>query len=226
MPKSVTGRAVDGVIRTAVHPALKHHGFVRKSRTWNRSTGEVIQVVNVQGSVGSMGDWARFYVNTSLFVPAVWRARFGTEPRPFVLEPDCQIRKRLHPSENGQEVPWRNWEIGASDDPSTVGREIVTGIEDHTLPWFGRISSFSAIRDLLLTWEDRRREVGSPPNLDLAVLEALMNNRDQASAVISEFLRANADNLRKHGLWDQWGETWRRRIEELSERLGLGPVAH
>src|SRR5712691_2355553 len=83
------------MLSTQIHPLLRAQGFQRRVRTWSRMVDELVQLVNVQGSVGSQRAWALFYVNLGVFSPAVWRLWWGREPPPLFDRTWCPWWNRL-----------------------------------------------------------------------------------------------------------------------------------
>ena len=180
MPTSATGQAVDTLIRVGVHPLLKQHGFARKSRTWNRASGDVVHVVNIQGSQASFGEDAEFYVNTGVFAPALWGATRDTPPPPFVSEPECHLRERLDPPDPGAD----RWRLSIRDDPATEKTPLVQALEHTTLPFFAQFASLLDVRDYL------RRAPSDPPRLELAMAEALLGDPQAARNLFDAFVAA------------------------------------
>ncbi len=79
---------------TTLAPHLKRLGFKKKGRTWHRTSEDVVEVFNIQGSSWSKDD---YYLNLGIYLKAL-----GKETLP--PEYNCHIRERI-PSDLRFDVP-------------------------------------------------------------------------------------------------------------------------
>jgi Domain of unknown function (DUF4304) len=89
--KSDAGRLVDAALRSQWLPVLRNDGFRPSGRTFRRVHGDVIHVINIQGSRYG----GQFAVNMGVhlsFLPDV----LGAPVKPkAITEPQCEFRRRL-----------------------------------------------------------------------------------------------------------------------------------
>lgn len=97
-----SGPRLESSIKKHFAPVLRVDGFAGSGRTFRRVLGDLIQVVNVQGSRYG----GRFAVNMGiqpLCIPDV----VGDTPDPKkISEPSCEFRRRL--SESGRDQWWEH----------------------------------------------------------------------------------------------------------------------
>jgi uncharacterized protein DUF4304 len=93
---SVSGTAIDALIKSHLAPWFKGHGFRPKGRFFTRSTQDVVHVASVQASQGNAPDVADFYVNLGVEwqeVRRLWTGMADDEPNP--ARAPCYINGRL-----------------------------------------------------------------------------------------------------------------------------------
>lgn len=92
---STSGAAIDRLVKSAIAPWLRAHGFRRKGRFFMRPWGEVVHVASVQASQWNAPDSAGFYLNLDIEWPAcrgLWTGQpISANP---ALAP-CFVRSRL-----------------------------------------------------------------------------------------------------------------------------------
>lgn len=109
--------AVTRLVREHLVPVLAGRCFRRAGSTFRRSAGETVQVVQVQRSTRNGPAVARFYLNGSVYVPAldeVLGAPVRTEPD----EPSCHLRWRPH-----DVLPYApaHYDVAADTEADAVG---------------------------------------------------------------------------------------------------------
>ena len=77
-------------------------GFEWQKRTWNRRSGSLIDVIDVQ--VSKAGD--AMTVNAGVMDPVVRLKCWGTDPPGFVEEPQCTVRVRVGQLIGTKDVWW------------------------------------------------------------------------------------------------------------------------
>ena len=62
---------ITAVVRTHLKPLLAARGFTSSGPTFKRRVGEAVQVVNIERSKRNGALAARFYINGSVYLPAL-----------------------------------------------------------------------------------------------------------------------------------------------------------
>ena len=170
-------------------------GFERQKRTWNRRSGSLIDVIDVQ--VSKAGD--AMTVNAGVMDPVVRLKCWGTDPPGFVEEPQCTVRVRVGQLIGTKDV-W--WSFSDGDAVEKV-IEVATA---HVLPFVERMHTRDAMEAFLVASEVVKQKY--PPDIVyLAILRNERGDREGACAVLAE-LQQNA-----------LGGAWRSRIGEVTQRL-------
>jgi hypothetical protein len=121
-------------LEAAVAGALRSNVFKKKSRTWWRTTDDVIQVVNLQKS--AYGE--RLYVNLGLYIRSL-----GSEQNP--PEYRCHIRVRLE-----RLVPEPLYSSVASATSDTEPSDgLLEALLVHGVQWLERLASPAGRRTFL-----------------------------------------------------------------------------
>lgn len=122
-------------IEEVFKPQLKLLGFRKRGGTWHRAIGDVIQVVNLQGS-----QWSTvFFVNLGIYFTAL-----GTEERP--TEYRCHVRTRL-----SQLVPdihhlAQLLDLHTKNFDQAGGDELTDLLLRYGIPWLEQCSTREGVR--------------------------------------------------------------------------------
>lgn len=120
---------ITAVIRTHLKPVLTARGFTSSGSTFKRRVGEATQVVNVERSSRNGALAARFYINGSVYLPAL----DAVIDEPLIEDPDepsCHVRLRPSDADPGAR---REYDVTLDSDAEALGAEIardVTGLLD------------------------------------------------------------------------------------------------
>ena len=125
-----------------VAPEMKRLGFLKKARTWRRTTSEAVQVLNLQKSTWGP---APLYVNLGVYL-----RRLGSDPSPS--ENVCHVRARLEQIASPEY--WNAICALAADGPPA--EEAVTALLKEGIAWLGSVSSKGGLRDFLASPKARR----------------------------------------------------------------------
>jgi hypothetical protein len=134
-------------ILMSMRHALEPVGFKPSGTTFHRlNDAHLVEVINLQGGVRSRA--GECTVNLGVFIPEVWvlqgqaesleLARLITTPKAY----ECAIEERL------SRIVYEKDRWFDRDDPN-VARTICDLLKSYALPWFGKLSSLSAIRGAL-----------------------------------------------------------------------------
>ncbi len=174
---------------------LKPLGFARQKTVWNRRSGYVVEVIDVQ--VSKAGDTAT--VNAGVLDTDAHVKLWGSEPPAFVEEPTCTVRARVGELIEGKDLWWQ-----LSDDQVT--NKVSKAITDHVLPFVNRMRS----RQDMVQWLADTQVVKKkypPPIINLAILQNLLGNSSEGCTLLAE--------MRKKAIG-----AWRAKAVEVAERLG------
>ena len=173
---------------------LKPLGFTRQKTAWNRRSGYVIEVIDVQ--VSKAGDTAT--VNAGVLDTDAYVKLWGGEPPGFVEEPACTIRARVGELIDGKDLWWQ-----LNDDH--VADKVSKAITDHVLPFVKRMRSRQDMVQWLMDTQVVKKRY-PPPIINLAILQNLLGNSSEGCALLAE--------VQKKAIG-----AWRARVAEVTERL-------
>ena len=115
---------ITAVVRTHLKPVLTTRGFKSSGSTFKRRVGEATQVVNVERSSRNGALAARFYINGSVYLPAL-DAVIG---KPLIEDPDepsCHVRLRPNDADPGAR---REYDVTLDTDAEALGAEIARDV--------------------------------------------------------------------------------------------------
>ena len=168
-------------------------GFRRQKQTWNRRSGPLVDVIDVQ--TRKAGD--TMTVNVGVLDAEIYSQCWGEDPPSFVQEPQCTVRARLGQLLNGRDV-W--WPVGSPEVRRTVASSAVPFLERMHAP--GGMEEF-----LISSAAIKVKHPHPPPVIYLALLMNRRGDRPGACALLGE--------LQKRTLG-----TWRASVGEVAMRLG------
>lgn len=153
MSESITGQAINTILRLGLDPALRQAGYKRRAHTFRQARPDgVWRVINVQGSRWNEGDQGRFTLNLGLHFPQV-RAIMGDPP--LTMPPkewDCELRARI-----GRLMPTRQdkwWQFDERSDLQAVADDVVKHWQTYGRPWLDRYGDLRRARDEIGARED------------------------------------------------------------------------
>src|SRR5690606_12703069 len=173
---------------------LKPRGFTRQKTAWNRKSGYVVEVIDVE--ISKAGDTAT--VNAGVLDTDVHVKLWGSEPPAFVEVPACTVRARVGELIDGKDLWWQL-------NDGQVTEKVSKAITDHMLPFVKRMRS----RQDMVQWLTDTQVVKKkypPPIINLAILQYLLGNSSEGCALLAE--------IQKKAIG-----AWRARAAEVAERL-------
>lgn len=193
-----------------ISPILKEHGFRRKKSTWNRTRGDLVDVVDVQTSRQDPAGSCNFTVNVGIFFKPVYEICWGKPAPQFIQETDCTSRTRVSSLRQralaGRDRTDDWWQLRSDSADESLNRDVREAMKGSVLPFLDRIQSATDLLGLLL--EDKTATSAQPLNrISLAILKALLG--DERAAY--EMLRTVAATA----------PAWGTRIEEVISRIEL-----
>jgi hypothetical protein len=169
-------------------------GFDRRNVTWNRTVGQLIDVVNLQ--VSKEGNAVT--INAGVADPEVYAICWGDELTRSVDEPSCTVRARVGRLLDDIDV-WC-----PIDDPETSEQIEDVGTR-AVLPFIERMHTRESMADFLDT--DPARPGYPPPVIYLAILRHLTGDKRGACEILDALSRT------ARGAWET-------RVAEVAGRLG------
>lgn len=200
---------LDVVASGSLHPALAKLGFKRQGRTWNRRSGGLVQVINLQGSkynVLTRLSPVLFYVNIGVFIPEVHELVWAEPPPAFVREAYCQIRHRLNAL--AREPKRLIMALEPTRSLEQQGEELTREILDYGVSYLDRLNSLEAVDQVLAEMLARgayHGDVFAPAY----VAQAVGDHGRAARLVLELYPRIGKDSL------------WQGRIARLAARVGV-----
>lgn len=116
--------------------ALGPYGFRRSGTTFLRNTGELIQIINLQGDKWNQGNEGKYYINLAVYYGKIATIEYGDEPTNTPKEYDGQLRNRLR----GKGVP-ESWSFSPKTDYELHSDALVDAVVAHGLPYFEGIDT-------------------------------------------------------------------------------------
>lgn len=170
-------------------------GFARQKAVWNRKSGYVVEVIEVQ--IGKAGDTAT--INTGVLDTNAYVELWGNDPPAFVEGPACTIRARIGELIDGKDLWWR-----LNDDK--IGEKIAEAIVDRVLPFIERMHSRQNMVQWLIDAQIVKKRYAQPI-INLAILQKSIGKLSEACALLAEVEKKTVG-------------AWRARAAEVAERLG------
>ena len=115
---------ITAVVRTHLKPLLAARGFTSSGPTFKRRVGEAVQVVNIERSKRNGALAARFYINGSVYLPAL-DAVIG---EPVIADPDepsCHVRLRPNDADPGAR---REYDVSLDTDAQSLGADVARDV--------------------------------------------------------------------------------------------------
>lgn len=132
---------IDSVVRDGLGDVMRSAGFRKSGRNFRRTSGESLQVLNVQASSWNACDSGKITVNLGVFYPAVGQILGKPVPQSGVSEIDCHLRRRIFQCMPSDDDLW--WSVDA-----TTAQQVAVSLRDavacYALPWLDRVSLLQA----------------------------------------------------------------------------------
>ena len=210
MTALTVSQKMDELVRRYIHPPLKEMGFVRRSRTWNREAGGMIDVINLQTSRWNEQSSGSFTINCGVFVPSIYTICWGKNAPSFPKEEDCLVRTRVgslmtQGVRNQQKDFW--WDLDSNTNLDVLGGSLRALLLEKVLPFLNQFDSLNLIR----AWWKKQGgwEVRTPLGLiSLAIIEHQLGSDADAKELLEDLSK-------------QRNTLWKKRVLEVSARLGI-----
>ena len=173
---------------------LRPVGFARHKVTWNRRSGDFVDIVDLQRS--KSGDMIT--MNLGVLHALVYRKAWNQELPEFLDEPSSTVRARIGQLVNGKDLWW-------ADADFPVGENLRDLCKRFVLPFLDGLHSVEAMEEQLVRQGVEARPYPLP-KIHLALLRFERGDRAGARNSLLE-LRSKTT------------EPWRARIDEVLRQL-------
>lgn len=181
-------------INSEVSNLLEPLGFSRRNTTWNRRTGLVVEVVDIQ--VNKTGD--AITVNAGVLDTQAHAAFWGAEPSDFIEQPNCTVCVRVGELIDGKDKWWQLQDANTSADLAKI-------VKTYVLPFLDQTRTRKSMKQWLIDTRVTKRKYPAPI-INLAILESFIGQRALACEILAE-LRQKFDGV------------WRVRADDVAKRL-------
>lgn len=170
-------------------------GFTRKTATWNREHGSLVEVIDIQTS--KSGDIVT--INTGVLSRPVYFICWGRDAEPFIEEPFCTVRARVGQLLDNKD---RWWEISSA----SAAEEMVEHVRTLVFPFLKRMQSLEEMRNWLAS-------MGMPspknplPSICFAVLQSQLGDINGACKTLAD-------------LENKAIGAWKVKAQEVAMRIG------
>lgn len=204
--KSPSSKVIDTVIQSHVKPFLTAEGFRRSARSFHRTKGEVIQIINFQSSLWNTPEEAKFTINLNIVSPAFHEKWTGSllPKNPSSAAAVCSYRIGLLMPEGKDH--W--WAVTPDTDANSLSSELTAVIRDVGLPFLDKVSDLEYLLDKIQK-EPHFPGVVINKSLVAAVLLSVMKKDEEARDTICA--------LRERNTHVGFAKT----IERVATRLGI-----
>ena len=187
------------VIRANVAPYLKEQGFVKKGTVWNRTNGEVVNVLDVQKGSPRRDGRIDFTLNVGIWMHEVWTICWARPTPDFIRETDCFPRFRIGLLLEDFNPKFRDkwWSLDSQQSVSAVGEELRGILKGACFPLFGRLARVGDVLSFVETSIPIRFPL---ERLYLGILRHVNGYKDQAEMEISELLTDSHWSKRAQGV--------------------------
>ena len=118
---SEASKLITAIIAQGAVPLFKAAGFRKTRLNFERTRGEVVQVVDFQLSAYNFGETWRFFVNFGLAVDRIWEAMEGSPRPPRLKAFMCPVHGRAHDVVPGA---MKQWDVTAATDGDALAAQL------------------------------------------------------------------------------------------------------
>lgn len=181
---------------TAVNERLVALKFTRRKKTWNRQSGAIVHVIDIQKD--NSGELVT--LNVGVFCSNAYKVMWGKDAPAFAHEVDCIARSRVGDLINGKDL-W--WDLDAMDGANSI----INTLDEFVLPFLEKFCSEKSILEYLDEGGMRFRKL-APYVLYGAILRYRAGDEVRGCNDLRQFM----SDTRNGG--------WVHNAEEIAIRLG------
>lgn len=185
------------MIDVFIKPLMKVNGFNKKRNTWNRTRGELVDIVHFEKLSSSQPNDERFIINIGIATPSLLKTIWGEERNiAFLDSADALLRLRLNDFDLGETLDmkgyqWIELEMYPLDDLSL---SICKVFDDFIFPFFLSVNGYL---DLLNYYEGKECLYRNYPlsKINLALLLNDLGRFDEGCSIMKSVAE------RKNSAW-------------------------
>lgn len=170
----------DDIVKRTIAPFFKGLGFKKNGNSFNRTTGDIIQVANIQKSQWNHADHVSFTFNIGFFNEDIYKNSWDKAVPKFIREFDCQIHFRLgHITK--QSDYW--CELNEKVTVDNLEIEIKDHLDNFLKPILETVQTTNSMKEFMITNTDLKRTM---PTADQILLLLKTGDRDKAERLLRE----------------------------------------
>jgi hypothetical protein len=138
----------DEILKNLVFPFFKELGFKKNGNGFNKKTGEITQVVNIQKSRWNNKDNVSFTFNIGFFSAEIYIDFWNKGIPKFIKDYDCQITYRLGQLTKGSDY-W--YELNERIEKANLEIEIYENLNHYLKPFIEKTIDLNSLKELIQT---------------------------------------------------------------------------
>lgn len=138
----------DEILKNLVFPFFKELGFKKNGNGFNKKTGEITQVVNIQKSRWNNKDNVSFTFNIGFFSTEIYIDFWNKGIPKFIKDYDCQITYRLGQLTKGSDY-W--YELNERIEKANLEIEIYENLNHYLKPFIEKTIDLNSLKELIQT---------------------------------------------------------------------------
>lgn len=194
-------------VQTVVAPILKSHKFRKNGFRWDRSLGDIVQVITIQASQWNDEAGHSFTLNFGVCVKQVWMIIHGT-PLPRTI-PECECFPIFRVGDVMDDNSIDLWWTIEDFAPEELSREVQKVIRETVIKILDNCNSVEKVLSLVI---ERKKRLHPYEMISYSVLNFLCNKQDEAKKILDEMLEGNKSKF------------WENTIQAVKERLDYNSI--
>ena len=182
---ALTVQEVQAMLTRKLSGALSPHGFKRSGTTFLRNTGELIQIINLQGDKWNQGNEGKYYINLAVYYGKIDTLEYGDEPTNTPKEYDGQLRNSLR----GKGIP-ESWSFSPKTDYEVHSDALVSAVVAHGLPYFKGINTPLQLAECVLD-KNKNGMITVASHITQALIFAELGDKVRAQKEFNTYFKEN-----------------------------------
>ena len=173
------------IIDASIKPNLKQCGFKKSGFTWNKSSNDMIQVINFQLSRFNKADEETFTINLGIFNPEIWKSCWQQEIPKIIHEEDCFPRIRIGDLLNvrSKESNDQWWKCTPGTDEVSLAQELIDLISLKCLPFLEHMLD---VHNVINFYADNVEDLPPIEKIYLAIINSKIGYLEAAESLLEE----------------------------------------
>ena len=170
----------DDIAKGTVIPFFKGLGFKRNGNGFNRTTNDIVQVVNIQKSQWNHADNVSFTFNIGFFNSDIYKDSWDKDEPKFIREYECQIHFRLGHITKKMDY-W--YELNEKRTATDLESEIKNHLDNFLKPILDDNQTLISLKELLRKNKDLKLTM---PTADQILLLLKTGDRGEAERLLRD----------------------------------------